>query len=146
MVIPLPAEYILLLDGIAFAECLNDIGQNILESRIWLGMRTPLLHGILHFEDNRAFAGLGEKHRVKVFPLTVLHVLQLSEESVKLFSFLNHHHSFSMGKQIIVYDNTVISMFGMKSSPLLDINGDESNQHHGYHSDESCQFPYQNGK
>ena len=51
-----------------------------------------------------------------------------------------------MGKQIVVYDNAVISMFGMKSSPLLDINGDEPNQRHGYHSDESCQFPNQNGK
>ena len=37
-------------------------------------------------------------------------------------------------------------MLGMKSSPLLDINGDEPNQRHGYHSDESCQFPNQNGK
>ena len=37
-------------------------------------------------------------------------------------------------------------MLGMKSCALLDINGDESNQYHGYHGDESCQFSYQNGK
>lgn len=37
-------------------------------------------------------------------------------------------------------------MLGMKSSPLFDINGDESNQRHGYHGNESCQFSNQNGK
>ena len=50
MVIFLLAENILLLEGIALAERLDDIGQYVLKEPILVGIGTILLHGILYLE------------------------------------------------------------------------------------------------
>ena len=52
MVIFLLAENILLLEGIAFAECLDDVGQYVLKEPILVDICTILLHRILYLKKD----------------------------------------------------------------------------------------------
>jgi hypothetical protein len=70
-------------------------------------------------------------------------LIRLIISTLFVISLLCHRRSSSMSKQVVVYDNAVISVFGMKTTPLLDVNSNKSYQCHGYHCQKSCYFPYQ---
>ena len=52
MVILLFAENVLFLQGIALAECLDDVGQYVLKEPILVGICTILLHRILYLKKD----------------------------------------------------------------------------------------------
>ena len=90
MVIFLLAEDVLLLEGIALAERLDDIGQHILKEPILVSICTILLHRVFYLKENRRIALLRPQHRVEQFPVLPPDVLQLSKEFIEWFSFLCH--------------------------------------------------------
>jgi hypothetical protein len=75
MVILLLAEDVLLLQGIALAECLDDVGQYVLEETIQVGIGTILLYGILYLEEYGRIALLGPEYRIEQFPVLIPDVL-----------------------------------------------------------------------
>ena len=58
MMVELLAEYILLLKGITFAQCLHNIVENIHEIHIQLSIGAVLLHRILNLNDDGTVAVL----------------------------------------------------------------------------------------
>ena len=51
MVVGLLAENVLLLQGIALAECLHHVGEHILKEKVLSGIGTELLYRVGHFKD-----------------------------------------------------------------------------------------------
>ena len=90
-VVTLAAEYVLLLQGIALAERLDDIGQYVLKEPILVGVGTILLHGILYLEEYGRISLLGPEYRIEHFPVLLPDVLQLGKELVEWSSFLCHN-------------------------------------------------------
>ena len=75
MVVILLAEDILFLKRIPFAECLNDVAQHIGIGEILVCVRTVLLHGILHLNDDRTVPLSGKQYRIKMLSMLILHIL-----------------------------------------------------------------------
>ena len=79
MVIRLLAENILFLQRIPLTKCLDDIVQHVCIGKILVCVRTVLLHGILHFNDDGAVSTSREQHCIEMLSLFVLYILKLGE-------------------------------------------------------------------
>ena len=90
MVIRLFAEDVLLLQRISLTKCLDDVVQHVREGEILVCVRTELLYGVLHLNDDGAVSTSGEQHRIEVSSLIVLHILQLGEQAIQRFLFPKH--------------------------------------------------------
>ena len=83
MVVALTAEDVLFLQGVAFAEGLDDIVQHVGIGDILHGIGGILLHGVLYLDDDGRIAVLREEDRVHQLAIGILDVLELGEETVK---------------------------------------------------------------
>ena len=84
-VVPLAAEYVLLLQGIALAERLDDVCQHVLKNHVTLRVGTQPENRIYHFKDDRGGPLCVEQHDITV------RFLQLGVYPVEdFFVFLCH--------------------------------------------------------
>ena len=83
VVVALAAQHVLLLQGIALAEGLDDVVQHVGEGDILNCVRGILLHGVLDLDDDGGIAVLREENRVQQLAGAILDVLELGEEAVK---------------------------------------------------------------
>ena len=85
VVVALAAQHVLLLQGIALTERLDDVVQHVGEGDILHSVRGILLHGVLDLDNDGGIAVLREEDRVQQFAGAILDVLELGEEAVKRF-------------------------------------------------------------
>jgi len=83
MVVALTAEDVLFLQGVAFAEGLDDVVQHVGVGDVLHGIGGILLHGVLYLDDDGRIAVLREEDRVHQLAIGILDVLELGEETVK---------------------------------------------------------------
>ena len=88
--VALAAQHVLLLQGIALTEGLDDVVQHIGEGDILNGIRGILLHGVLYLDDDGGIAVLREEDRVHQLAGPILDVLKLGEEAVKRLFLVCH--------------------------------------------------------
>ena len=93
MIIFLSAENVLFLQGIAFPEGVDDIGEDIHVGHIESGIRGILLDGVLDLDEDGTVTTGGEQDGVQTVTPCVLNVLQLSKQAVDL-AFLLANHRF----------------------------------------------------
>ena len=90
VVVALAAQHVLLLQGIALAEGLDDVVQHVGEGDILNCVRGILLHGVLDLDDDGGIAVLREENRVQQLAGAILDVLELGEEAVKRLFLVCH--------------------------------------------------------
>jgi hypothetical protein len=90
MVVALAAQHVLLLKGIALAECLDDVVQHVGIGHILVGIGGVLLNWVLDLDDDGRIAVLREEYRVQQFSIGILDVLKLCKESVERFLIVGH--------------------------------------------------------
>ena len=90
VMVALSAQHVLLLQGIALAEGLDDVVQHVGEGDVLNGIRGILLNGVLDLDDDGGIAVLREENRVQQLAGTILDVLELGEEAVKRLFLVCH--------------------------------------------------------
>ena len=90
VVVALAAQHVLLLQGIALAERLDDVVQHVGEGDILHGISGILLNGVLDLDDDGGIAVLREEDRVQQLAGAILDVLELGEEAVKRLFLVCH--------------------------------------------------------
>ena len=90
MVVALTAEDVLFLQGVAFAEGLDDVVQHVGVGDILHGIGGILLHGVLNLDDDGRIAVLREEDRVQQLAIGIFDVLELGEETVKRLVLSTH--------------------------------------------------------
>ena len=83
MVVGLSTEDVLLLQGIAFTEGLEDMIQNVHKGIVLVCIGTVLLYGVLYLEDRTVVAGLAIQHGIHNSSPCIGNVLDTRKKSVQ---------------------------------------------------------------
>jgi len=150
MIIFLSAEDVLFLQGIAFPEGVDDIGEDIHVGHIESGIRGILLDGVLDLDEDGTVTTGGEQDGVQKVTPCVLNVLQLSKQAVDL-TFLLANHCFCclyvlMHVKVVVDEHSTTAPLVMQTGLLFQIDGSEADGCHDDHGNETGELAHPDGE